>query len=407
MNPKAITRPSGINVLVMGARSTAALELIRQFSQLNVNVYSADTFGPTLASVSRYTKKHFCYSSPRDSFLKFTQSLNSIVVDHQIDMILPTCEEVFYLAQWYTSTSVNPKPFVWVSPAEILNQLHNKSSFIQLASRVGSVPKTELVSNVLELRLLLKAEDQVVKPAYSRFAAKTCFLNKDSDLSAIGHQITTRNPWLVQQKIEGVEYCSYAVVYEGKVLISAIYRPTWRAGLGAGIHFQSLRHEKIEAWVKKFVELATFTGQIAFDFIEDASGDVFPLECNPRATSGVHFFDQSKVLAEVLVSYENYRRVGAKPSVFFTQYPPSNRGRMIFGAMLSFGLRDIRNSRKLIDFAKALFTSRDVIFKFKDILPSLYQVWSVVRFVRISRRHKISILDATTHDIEWNGQHDA
>jgi hypothetical protein len=45
-----------------------------------------------------------------------------------------------------------------------------------------------------------------------------------------------------------------------------------------------------------------------------------------------------------------------------------------------------------------------VIFRPDDPLPALAQLLPVLRFAARSWRRGIGLLEATTHDIEWNGE---
>ena len=53
-------------------------------------------------------------------------------------------------------------------------------------------------------------------------------------------------------------------------------------------------------WVSQFVSHTRFDGFVSFDLIVDASGAVFGIECNPRATSGIHFVAPQDLAQAVL-----------------------------------------------------------------------------------------------------------
>ena len=64
----------------------------------------------------------------------------------------------------------------------------------------------------------------------------------------------------------------------------------------------TIRKPAILDWVYKFVEDLDpqFSGQLGFDFIEATNGDIYALECNPRATNGISFFSCDKALSRGL-----------------------------------------------------------------------------------------------------------
>src|SRR5690606_21765330 len=123
----------------------------------------------------------------------------------------------------------------------------------------------------------------------------------------------------------------------------------YRAGQGSSIYFQPVMHAEIERQVASLVKGILYSGQIAFDFIEDAYGKIFVLECNPRATSGVHLlppeFDWSGFL-------------NGTPSQPPTRSLP--RPKMIALAMLLFGLRT-PNEKSFTKFRAAYRAADDVL----------------------------------------------
>jgi hypothetical protein len=53
----------------------------------------------------------------------------------------------------------------------------------------------------------------------------------------------------------------------------------------------------------------------------------------------------------------------------------------------------------------AAFTrSRDTLFDLRDPLPALLQGRGIFHYLSLARRHGLSPLEASTFDIEWNGE---
>jgi hypothetical protein len=78
-------------------------------------------------------------------------------------------------------------------------------------------------------------------------------------------------------------------------------------------------------WVQSFVSRTQFSGQIAFDFIESAEGQVWAIECNPRTTSGIHLFADMPGITSAFTD----------PSVPL-QTPISDSPKLITAAMLLY-----------------------------------------------------------------------
>jgi hypothetical protein len=50
-----------------------------------------------------------------------------------------------------------------------------------------------------------------------------------------------------------------------------------------------------------------------------------------------------------------------------------------------------------------MLRSRDVLIRFRDPLPFWSQLFSLWELFNMSRRRGVSLLEASTIDLEWNG----
>ena len=60
--------------------------------------------------------------------------------------------------------------------------------------------------------------------------------------------------------------------------------------------------------------------------------------------------------------------------------------------------------KQFIQWIKTFFTSNDVILDFKDPMPFILQFRSIFAYLSLARKEKITALEASTFDIEWNGE---
>ena len=72
--------------------------------------------------------------------------------------------------------------------------------------------------------------------------------------------------------------------------------------------------------------------------------------------------------------------------------------------MLIYALPEAFKKNNLRQWMKTFFTSNDVILNFKDPLPFLLQFRSLLAYMRLARQKGISPIEASTFDIEWNGE---
>jgi predicted ATP-grasp superfamily ATP-dependent carboligase len=120
---------------------------------------------------------------------------------------------------------------------------------------------------------------------------------------------------VLQEYIDGDHYCTYGLVRNGELLAHSAYKPQQRWGMGSSTVFENFEDKEIEIWVRNFVAGINFTGQIAFDFIRSKEGILYPIECNPRVTSGVHLFKDSKELVELFCGKALYLTLPSMPFI--------------------------------------------------------------------------------------------
>jgi predicted ATP-grasp superfamily ATP-dependent carboligase len=343
--------------------------------------------------------------SPRHHTEDYLSALEQWIRTWQIDLLIPMCEEVFYVAQGMDRLRQHCR--VLTSPLQQLHVLHHKYDFIQLAKSMGlPVPDTHLIQSPQEWmqtqHILNGSGEWVWKPVYSRFAAKVRMPIAGLRHDPPGEEMLSPVfPWVAQRYIQGRGLCTYSVVHEGQLIAHATYDSRYRTGnVGASIFFEQVQHEGVRAWVQQFVQAVGFSGQIGFDFIEDVSGQVFAIECNPRATSGIHLFHPGDGLVRALL----------EPEVVLNQrtevIPQSGSDKaMLALPMLGSGLRQIRRRKGSLGAWRAAWTdARDVVYIRQDWRPFFEQFAVVLAAWRLARSQQISLTEALTHDIEWNGE---
>jgi hypothetical protein len=377
-----------VNILLTGGRSPAALELARVFATAGHRVFMAESQAGHLSRPSRFFDASFVVPPPRQQPEAYIEALRRLVIGHSIDLLVPTCEEIFYVAKGREILA--PHCAVLAEPLEKLRVLHHKAMFVERARRHGlAVPETLVLEGPARLtEAFARWPELVLKPAYSRFASQA-LIRPDLE-TASRLRIEPGFPWVAQEFIEGSPLCTFSVAHRGRLTAHTAYRADFTAGQGASIRFRHEVHAGALAWVEKFVAAEHFTGQIAFDFIE--RDEVIAIECNPRATSGVHLLARSPEFATSFFDAS----VRAEPL--------PGESAMLLTAMLFYGLPAALRERSLRRWWSAVVSSRDAVFRWDDPLPFLLQARGLVTLWRQGRRYGITPLQAATHDIEWNGE---
>jgi hypothetical protein len=381
-----------IKYLITGARAPAALQLARILGRSGHEVVLADSMAHSISYKSKWVSSHVVLPPPALQFSDFVTAAKRAVAQLKTEIIICTCEEIFY---WAKAAELDPAGFAPYRranpPFKTLRVLHHKGVFARLAKSVAAesgvqVPVTRCFGNP-------GAGRWVCKPAFSRFAVLTRL-----GLSAeeAGEQIKQPG-WIAQQQVAGREFCTWAFFVNGKEVCAAAYQPVYRAGKGSGIGLRAVEEGRSAAFARNLASRLNYTGQLAFDWIENDSG-CHVLECNPRSTSGIHFLDCHSGEAGRAISH-------ALDGAPFQAVSGAQEDLAVKWAMLMFGalrmLRPRAGASERVFFMKARDVERDAA----DPLPSSGRTL-LGAFCEITMRAiklRSGLLTASTADIEWNG----
>ena len=371
-------------VLITGARAPVALHWCRLFAEAGWDVHAADCLTHPLARFSRKVGAFHRFPSPVFEAASFASAFNGLVEDLDPDLILPTCEEVFHLA---LSAARRPWQSKLFAPSfETLMALHDKAAFNALvAERVPTfAPAFKRVESRADLDGL-KGVDWVLKPCFSRFATDVLVQPSQSKIAAINPNIS--EPWLAQEYLPGREVCLSAVVAKGRLVAAQAYHPIvrLRGGVGAGVTFEAASNAtnaRLGDFVEPLVAGETFSGQLSFDFREDGNGQWKVIECNPRSTSGFHFFGPRVGLVEAVTDGRKTALTASEGRVMGERLP----------TLLLGGLKGLR-----------LLGSIETLSAWPgDSLGPLAQLRAFRELWALKQKHKCSLEAASTVDICWN-----
>lgn len=375
-------------ILITGARAPAALHLARLFDACGVEVIMADTLKRPLAKMSSVCAGYFKLPPPDSRPHDFAERLQAVLEQQKPDLVIPTCEEVFYLAWAFENFSLASSLFA-PSFAK-LGRAHNKAWFAEDAGKFGlNPPETSIITSKKDLESWRSESRGVVfKPAWSRFAEAVLIRPGREELDHINPSASF--PWIAQSYVPGEEACCYAIAREGRLLGSTTYSPVHRAGKGAGIYFAPVSDRQITRHCAAYVEATGWTGQIAFDFRRDVAGDWRILECNPRATSGVHFYGPRANLPGAILHGQPVTATHAAPL-------------MIPAAMLLYGLPNALRRSKLADWWRDIADATDALRWPSDRLALFGHTRAVFELGLIALKERQSLQSASTNGIAWNG----
>lgn len=381
------------SVLITGARAAAALDLARDFVAAGWQVHLADCNSAFMARWSTAPYSVHRYPSPVEDRLGFRRKITTLIEQVEPALVIPCCEEIFHLSAPALASLFGNRLFA--PPLPILRNLHDKLAFSEACLELH-LPVPEIQRLDTEFDLAYAANDHrnwVFKPRFSRFGELTLVGPSKSQLSFIAD--IDRSHWFAQRRIYGMEASFYAIAQEGILLAFSAYRSDWRLPGGASFAFEAV--EKCQA--DKLTNLAAviakhfhISGQFSCDVIFDADKIPWLIECNPRATSGIHLLSGEGHLAHAMAN-----RIAIPHGK--TQNPT-----YLGPAMILFGLPLALRSRKFGHWLQTFFCGRDIISRPGDRLPLVGALADAASFAAKGVRQGISTIAATTSDIEWNGE---
>ena len=370
------------NLLILGGRSPVALHLIRYLGKGGEAVYVADSLSVYTAKHSKYVKQSFVLPSPVQNVKHYGEELQNIIQNYHIQHIIPTCEEAFWLSQCKKELEEKTGVHIWCGYPEEMNLLHHKYDFIAWCKTIGiPVAETKQVNRSTIEEEWMHIEDGlwVLKPCYSRFGSAV-HIGTKQELQQV---VLGNREWVVQRYIEGTQFCSYSTVFEGKVAKQVVYETKYTFGKGTNIYFERVDVPMIDSYVEKIAEKLNYNGQLSFDWIMTKEGKVYPIECNPRATSGLHL-------------------IGEK-GTWDSLQEKNTRSFHSYGIKLLL-LKKMWKRLFSKEMKHVFWNSKDVVWDVRDPLPFLSQNLMMLKWWKQSKKEKKKIEELTTIDIEWNGE---
>lgn len=379
-------------VLITGARAPVALHLARLLHGAGRRVILADTPARPIAAASKACARYHRLPPPRFEPRAYAEAVEALIRKENVGLVIPTCEEVFHLALAWRGRAMRAR--LLAPGIGLLAEVHNKHAFIRLAEKLGlTVPETKLLQSPDDLRAMRgRSRELVFKPVWSRFASHVLLRPAPEKLMAITP--SPAMPWVAQRFVQGEEISAYAAAREGRLKALALYRSAYRAGKGAGIFFERVENDTARDFVERIVAATQWTGQISFDLMREADGRVLPLECNPRAVSGLHFFHDPARFADAVL--------GDGPEVL----PDVTAPQTVRLAMWIYGLPAALRSGGLGRFRQAMREGRELLDWPGDPEPVKAQWPALAEIVGTALRQRISLQATSTRDIEWNGPAD-
>lgn len=365
-------------VLLTLGRLPKGLDIARSFAAAGCRVVVAEPFRRHLVGASRSVAKSVPVTPPCAGKRAYLADLLRVVREEGVGLVVPVSEETMHVA--FLRAHLPAEVQIFTAPPERLLPLYDKQGFVRAAAEAGlRVPETHLLGT-REAAALAARQDVVVKPVHSAGGRGLRILRRGAPLP---RESTAH---VVQAFVPGRVHSSCGIAREGRLLANAIYRGVMFAGSVAIVFERVTDAPAVEEWIARFVAASGHTGFISFDLILDEAGAVWGIECNPRATSGIHFFRTEDIapailhgapvrMAETMVMQQFYSTLTALTGVMFR--------------------------RGYFRTLRTLLGTRDVTWSWRDPLPFLTMTWTTWPLIRLALARRVPFGEVATLDVGW------
>lgn len=365
-------------VLLTLGRLPKALDVARSFSMNGWRVIIAEPFRRHLAGASNSVAKSYQVTAPAISKHRYLEELAAIVAEEQVELVVPISEETMHVT--FLRDLVGQGVRIFTMPPAALLPAYDKHGFIGLAQTFGvSVPETYALGSA-EGAALAAASPVVVKPVHSCSGRGVQILPQ-------GATLPRAEGCVVQRFIPGEIHSSCSIAHEGRVLATVIYRGTLFSGAVAIAFERVVKPTAFEGWIERFVAGARWSGFISFDFVLDAQGVPHGIECNPRTTSGLHFFETADIASAILDATPPRFREALHLQQFYS--------------CLTETQKSVLTPRRFPANLRALLTTRDVTWDARDKKPFLTMTWTSWEIIRRAIRAGATFGEVATLDVGW------
>lgn len=157
------------------------------------------------------------------------------------------------------------------------------------------------------------------------------------------------------------------------------------------IAFERVEHPAIARWVEAFARATRWTGFLSLDFVVDARGIPSGIACNPRTTSGLHFFATDDIARAVLDPAHPLR------------HRPEPRLQQFCSCLTETQLSLFRGGGGFLRNLRALAATPDVTWSARDPMPVLTMTFTTRPIIRAAMAQRATFGEVTTLDIGWRG----
>ena len=369
-------------ILLSGGKMTKSVALARAFHRAGHRVVLAETYK------YRWTGHRFsnCVDAfrivPDPADPGYADALVDIIDTEGVDVFVPVCSPVASAFDARAASVIGDRCEVLHVDADTIGTLDDKDAFADSAAALGlAVPDTHRVTHPDQVVAFDFADRQYIlksipyDPIHRLDMTRLPLATSEQTAAHVRSlPISEEQPWVLQEFVDGDEYCTHGTVRDGALQVWACCRSS-----ASQLNYEMVERPDMEKWTRTYVEALGLSGQVSLDFIVDADGRALSIECNPRTHSAITMFAGHPDLARA------YLDDGVDTIVPLAHSRPTYWWHMELWRMIT---RPKRMGERL----RVVARGRDALLDPNDPLP----------FLLVPHLHIASLLiDALRHGSEW------
>jgi hypothetical protein len=295
----ASAKKKRLNILVTGGKMSKASAVARACGRDGHRVFTAEIMPYQFCHTRfcKYVSKHYILPRPTVQPQEWHEKIMSIVKDQKIDLIIPCTAPVESSAYAHLRESLPENVRVFAFDGATSDELDNKYTFNRVLVNAGlPCPETgnmECLQDAVDFfkKRESKPDDGkkfIVKPAIYDPKARTEILflpieDKQQQLDYLKSRNASKSvPYVIQEVLQEPEYGCYAIFNKGHLTGFEFFESAASCLVYSQLQKQYDQVMELNAGLGKAMNL---TGQLTLDLMHTPTGDLVPIECNPRIHS--------------------------------------------------------------------------------------------------------------------------
>jgi hypothetical protein len=325
-----------LNVLVTGGKMTKASAVARAVGRDGHKVFTAEIMPYKFCHTRfcTYVSKHYVLPRPTVQPKEWVAAMQQIVEEQNIDLIIPCTAPVESTCYAHLREKLPSHVRVFAFDGATSDELDNKYTFNQVLVKAGlQCPETAHMECLEDAVAFFKRKEEspddgkryIVKPAVYDPKARTEILflpiaDKAKQMDYLASRNATKEvPYVIQEVLENPEYGSYAIYNKGELTGFEFFESA--ASCLVYRQLSGKHYDQVLELHKGLGKAMNLTGQLTLDLMHTSTGDLVPIECNPRIHSAVCTLEGHKNLGPIFtdpdyVPKQRSQIVTSKPETY-------------------------------------------------------------------------------------------